>query len=201
MMNILNMKAIGEVATIVPGATNSHYDKEVVEGAALAKLLTGRALTDQGCIDLEGLQTVWLSEGRSVERFTLQSGDVVLMARGTGVRAGLITDAVAQQGVVASSNFLIIRPNSNEISGAVLTAYLNSELGKSALVGMGKGSVIPSIPASGLRSLMVPVPSTLVQEQVADLREASQEAYRATLALAEQQQKTAQARILNLLCA
>jgi len=201
-MSVDNKKSIGDLAAVIPGATNSYFDKEMVEGAESIKLLTGNGVNGLGSIELANLKTVWLKPERNASRFMLQAGDVVLMARGTGVRAGVVTAEVAQQPTLASTNFLIIRANSDApITGTVIAAYLNSPLGKAALGRIGKGSVIQSIPASSLRSLEVPLPTPERQYQIADLYQASQDAYIATLALAEQQQRAAQARIINLLCA
>lgn len=191
---------ISDFADVIPGATNTIFEKEAIAGAKAAKLLTGNGVTAEGTVDISSLSSVWIKPGKNVSRFIVKAGDVVLLARGSGVRAGLVTAEIAQEPILASANFLIIRPRSPvEMSGAALSAYLNTKPGKRALENMSKGSVIQSIPSASLRDMEIPVPSQEAQNMIEAISKASQEALLATLALAEQQQQAAQAKILRLM--
>lgn len=199
-MKILSMNTLQSIATIRPGATGTIYDREPTPGSHSANLLKGEGVSREGTIDLGKLDTVWIKPGCDASRFILKPGDVILMARGSLIRAGVVGEEATQRTLLATANFMIIRPNDPEIvSGAVIVAFLNSEPGKTALESITHGSVIQSIPASALRDLQIPVPSQNNQAKIVALMQASHEAYQATLELAAQQQLAAQAKIINLM--
>ncbi|NPU93596.1 MAG: hypothetical protein HPY82_16915 [Gammaproteobacteria bacterium] len=199
-MKASSMKELQSVATIRPGATGTIYDREPTPGSHSANLLKGNGVSPEGAIEPDNLDTVWIKPDSDASRYILKPGDVILMARGSAIRAGVVGEVANQKTLLATANFMIIRPRDPEaVSGAVIAAFLNSEPGKAALENITKGSVIQSIPASGLRELKIPVPSQRNQAKIVALMQASQEAYQATLELAAQQQRAAQAKIINLM--
>ena len=190
---------LGNAAEITTGAINNLYDKEPSDGSSSIRLLAGSAITDEGVVNYGELQQVWVKQGKDVSRFLLKNGDVVLLARGSAIRAGLINQAQDNQGLLASANLMIIRPDHGKLYSEVLVSYLNSSLGQAKLSGISKGAVIKSVPASSLRELEIPVPLMEKQEQIAALYHAGNEAHMAVMALAMQQKSAIDAKILNLL--
>ena len=199
MNSIGTLVKLSDVSKVLAGATNSSYAKEASENNKRFSLLTGTAVTSEGTVNLAALEPVWVEQGKDISRYLLQAGDVVLLARGSAIRAALVSPDVAATDVIASANFLIIRTDASRIKATVLLAYLNSPQGSAALIAQSSGAVIQSVSASSLAGLNIPLPDMLAQDEIDELYQASTEAYRATLALAEQQKVLANARIVNLM--
>lgn len=199
MKNSNQIKRIGDICQVIPGAAQSAYSMEA--GDASLYLLRGSNLDSEGGIDIEGIEQVTLSVAQNADRYLLREGDVVVMARGSAIRAAFVSKVVAQKKLIASANFIIIRPNLSEVKGEVIVAFLNSVVGSHRLQALSKGAAIQHIPASDLRELEIPLPAMGVQKTISDLFHANREAYQATIALAEQQRRTANAFILNMMLA
>ena len=193
------MLTINEISQVIPGAAKGVYNLDIAASKERTHLLKGNNLDSEGGISTEVMDQVEFSTTRNIERYILQEGDVVVMARGSAIRAGCVTKQVAQKRVIASANFIIIRPNSDEVKGEVIAAYLNSIIGQQRLQSLSKGSAIQHIPTSSLRELEIPVPAMELQQKISDIFYANREAYQATLALAEQQKRTANASMLNMM--
>lgn len=190
---------IGQLCTLVSGATNSLFTREASEEEKNIKVLKGADLDQEGQIVIDNMEEVRITTHKDISHYMLQEGDVVVMARGSAIRAGFVTKSISEAKILASANFIIIRSQQNKLRGEVITAYLNSPLGQSILLGLSIGAAIQHIPASKLKELEIPVPSIQVQNKIAQLYYASKEAYESTLELAEQQKRTANAKILNLI--
>ncbi len=198
MKNITN-EQLSSLAKITTGLTNSAYSKEAIEGGNKHLLLSGVSVKSDGTLNVSKLIEVWGQPDKDLTRFLVQEGDVVLLAKGSSLKAVYINKQYAGMSILASANFIIIRLDTEKLHGEVLTAYLNSELGQLALQSIQKGAVIQSITASALRGLEVPVPSKSVQSSIINLFQTGREAYNATIALAEQQKQTVEAKIINLM--
>jgi len=189
---------LAEVAQIIPGAAAGVY--EHVSGRdGDTCLLKGGNMDSEGGISTNVMDWVKLIPGRASERYLLQPGDVVIMARGSAIRAAFVTLELAHKRILASANFVIIRPNAEQVQGEVIVAYLNSVVGNQKLQGLSKGATIKLVATSDLRDFEIPVPAKSIQKKIADLFYANRESYQATLALAEQQRRTANAAILNMM--
>lgn len=190
---------IEDVAKVIPGAAKGLYNQEPVEALNKAFLLKGVNLDQDGGVQPEGMEEVYLSPGKNTDRYLLKANDIVVMARGSAMRVSLVDEAVEQKNVIASANFLIIRPRSELVKSEVIVAYLNSEVGRSRLLAQSTGAGIQHIPTASLRDLKIPVPSCKEQERIALIFHASIDAYRTTLELADQQKATASAAMLTLM--
>jgi len=193
------MKKLGQISQVIPGAAKGVYIADVAKNPNTIHLLKGSNVNSEGSISTEGMERAVLSSSKNTDRYILQEGDVVVMARGSAIRAGFITREVAEKGIIASASFIIIRPNKDEIQGEVIVAYLNSSLGQHRLLALSIGAAIQHIPTSSLKEMEIPVPALVTQKIISDIFYASREAYQATLALAEQQKRTANASILNMM--
>lgn len=199
MKNIDTVVKLGEVVKVLAGATNAIYTKEPSDSGIKFSLLSGTAVTAEGTVDVKALESAWVEQNKDISRYLLEANDVVLLARGSAIRAALVNPEVAAKKVIASANFLIIRTDASRLKATVLMAYLNSPKGNAALMAQNKGSVIQSISASSLMDLSLPLLSLLAQKEIDELYQASTQAYQATIALAEQQKILANAHITNLM--
>lgn len=194
------MKTIDSLCDdLTTGATNTLFEKTAQDSENSLFLLTGSSLNSNGEVLEDQLGSVTLKEGKAIQRFLLQQGDVVLLAKGNSIRAGYVTESIAKLNVVASANFIVLRPNKKELLGEVLVAYFNSPAGQSLLEATSTGATIKNISLSNLKKLEIALPSLSKQHEVAELFHASNQAYRSTMDLAEQQKKVADACISQLI--
>lgn len=193
------IRTLEQVSTIISGVANNSYTDLEIHESQQVYLLKGNDLDQNGFISLQSMEQVYLSNPQKFSHYILESGDVVVLARGSAIRAGFVTKEIVSVGVIASANFIVLRSKKAEIKGEVITAYLNSEVGREHLLTLSKGAVIQHIPASNLKSMEIPVPSLDIQDKICEIFYATHEAYQAALELAEQQKRTANALILNLM--
>lgn len=199
MRGMKMIRTIEQVSTIISGLPNNAYtDLEIQDGQPVF-LMKGNDLNHNGTISLQSMERVYLSDAQKTKHHLLENGDVVLLARGSAIRAGFVTEEIAKAVVIANANYLIVRPLKSEVRGQVIVAYFNSEAGREQLIRLSPGAVIQHIKAANLRSMKIPIPDFSVQNKICELYHASQEAYRATQELAEQQRRTSNTLMLNLM--
>lgn len=184
---------------LTTGATNALYEKCEQKDETTVHLLTGSSLNLHGEIIEQQLTNVNIKEGRDIKRFQLKEGDVVLLSKGNSIRAGYITAKVANLNVIASANFILLRPNQDKLIGEVLVSYFNSPTGQHLLDATSTGAIIKNISLSNLKKLEIELPSLSKQKEVAELFHASNQAYQSTINLATQQKKVASACISQLM--
>lgn len=184
---------------LTTGATNALFEKSENDSEGTMRLLTGSSVNLNGEIVEQQLSSVTIAEGKSMQRFLLQAGDVVLLAKGNSIRAGYVTEQIAKLNVIASANFIVLRPNKNVLLGEMLVAYFNSPAGQSVLDAASTGAAIKNINLANIRKMEIELPSLSKQREIAELFHASNQAYNATLNLAEQQKKVAMACISQLI--
>jgi len=199
LIDLSKMLQIEEFSEVIPGAASTAYTQEGSDKLEATFLLKGINLDHEGGITTKDMDKVHLAPAKNAHRYLLKAGDVVVMARGSAIRVALADSEVEAKQVIASANFLIIRPDVAKVLPEVLVAYLHSDVGKSALVALSSGAAIQHVPTSKLRSLKVPVPSMEQQKKIAEIFYASNAAYETTIALAEQQKKTSMACMLDLM--
>jgi restriction endonuclease S subunit len=175
-----------ELAT---GATNALFEKNESNAEKALNLLTGSSVNLNGEIIEQHLSQVTIKDGKDIQRFLLQKGDVVLLAKGNSIRAGYVTTNIAKLNVIASANFILLRPNNNQLLGEVLVAYFNSPAGQSMLDDTSTGATIKNINLSNIKKMKIELPELSKQHEIAELFNASNQAYQATIKLAEQQKK------------
>jgi len=194
-----NIVEIEQVAQVFPGAAKNVYSRESDTMLKKVLVLKGSNVDQEGRISTENMESGFLDEDRKEGRYMVQEGDVITMARGTAVRVGMVTREVADKEIIATANFIIIRPDKNKIRGEVIFAYLQSEVGSKQLQALSTGAVIQHIPASSLKKLEIPVPSIEKQEKITDLLKAVWESRQAVEALIAQQRRTVDATVLSMM--
>ncbi|MDC9499237.1 MULTISPECIES: restriction endonuclease subunit S [unclassified Pseudoalteromonas] len=184
---------------LTTGATNALFEKNENNAEGALHLLTGSSVNLNGEIIEQQLGQVIIKEGKDVQRFLLKEGDVVLLAKGNSIKAGYVTKAIAELNVIASANFILLRPNNNELLGEVLVAYFNSPAGQNMLDATSTGATIKNINLSNIKKMEIELPVLGKQHKIAELFNASNQAYQTTIKLAEQQKKVAAACISQLM--
>ncbi|MEZ9786904.1 restriction endonuclease subunit S [Vibrio breoganii] len=187
--------------TMFAGAPSSFFNKEVSGDQQTYKALKSADISKDGYINAESMTDIEVKEGKNISKFVLKEGDVVLLARGTTPHCGFVTEEVAQLGVVATANFIVIRLKPNFL-GECLTAYFNSQYGKQSLNHPDitqSTSVMKAIKLSALKQMELKLPSILKQKQIADLFHAQVKAERATLEMLEKQKAAVEAKVVCLM--
>lgn len=184
---------------LTTGATNALFEKNENNAEGALNLLTGSSVNLNGEIIEQHLSQVTIKDGKDIQRFLLQEGDVVLLAKGNSIRAGYVTTNIAKLNVIASANFILLRPNNDKLLGEVLVAYFNSPAGQSMLDATSTGAIIKNINLSNIKKMEIELPDLNKQHEIAELFHASNQAYQSTINLAEQQKKVATACISQLM--
>ncbi len=192
-------KQLEKISTLFSGVSNKIYSEKEIPNSKEVVLLKGNTLTHDGIISLEDAIKVYITDNKKLEKVLLKENDVILLARGPAVRAGIVSKEMADQGVVANANFIIIRPDESQIKGEMLVAYFNSEYGHNQLMNLSKAGVIQHIPASVLKTLEISVPADEIQKRVVEIYHAALKAQMSTIELLKQQKETSNAIMLNLI--
>lgn len=107
----------------------------------------------------------FLNLNETNEEFLLQDGDVLFAAKGGRLFAWCYRDIYGP--AVASSIFLVLRPDQSKVFPEYLATVLNSPQYKSLLRQLGGGTNIFSIRKAELGALEVTLPSMKRQKQIA----------------------------------
>lgn len=140
------------------------------------RLINTRHLDDFGQLSVEQFDQVRVHETTKVERHQVRPGDVLLVCRGPSLRTALVTEPVS--GAITSSNLLILRSR-GEILPQALLAWLRTPSGQSELSSRQHSSTVSLLRVKDVESVAVPIPSSLVQQQIAALIECADDGYRA----------------------
>ena len=199
-MNKVEVQPLETLSTIMLGATPRAFKRKARDSETNALLLRGKEFDSLGQFEISEMEPVVVDDAKGrAKRHFLQEGDVVLLSRGSAIRAGYVPIEVAEKNVIASTNFIIIRPDRDKMLGEVIAAYINTPIGRQALLKHSVGTAVQQVPASALRRFSLPLPSEERQQVIADLYHASINAYRKTLKFADQQQSASSAAITTLM--
>ncbi|PES34151.1 N-6 DNA methylase [Bacillus thuringiensis] len=121
---------------------------------------------------------------QNIERYTVQSGDIIISSRGTALKIAVVPDNVEE--VVLSNMFIGIRLlNKEEYNPHYIKAFLESPIGLYFLEAYQKGSVMRVITAKDVE--VIELPKKDIQEQNLLVKEinATEQEYKMLLEKAE----------------
>ncbi|OYQ73589.1 restriction endonuclease subunit S [Wohlfahrtiimonas chitiniclastica] len=157
--NIAVIKSSGQVKSV-------DSSQEGFEGFYL---VGGNNVTDLGTLTgIENQQPQYVSL-KDIENKKLLVGDVILLSKGTQIRAALITEEDARKNLIASSTFINIRLKPGTLYPEVLVSYLNSSVGQANLNQLIQGTVLKNIPIKNLRDLEISLNEDIDQKLIAQL--------------------------------
>lgn len=133
-------------------------------------------------VDYAGLEH-FQEEERKVSNYLLQEGDVLLPARGTAIRTAVFHEQ--SYPCIASSNLIIIRPDSKMLNSTYLKIFLDSPIGNKLISSAQQGTAVMNISYRDLKVLEVPIPLLDTQKAVAKEYLEELKNYRETIAAAE----------------
>lgn len=145
---------------------------EEIEQEGLEKfyLVNGSHVTDFGFLDEHSKFQALYAPLKDIESKKLVAGDIILLAKGTQLRAALITENdVCEKNLIPSNIFLVIQMDKNYLQPEILVGYLNSHIGQANLNQLIQGTVLKNIPIKSLKTLEIVLDENLDQELLAQL--------------------------------
>lgn len=149
----------------------------------------------------DGLRSVQVEQNARTEKHLLKPYDLLVTARSQSVKVALVPPAVSR--TVAASTLLVVRPLSRD-SGVThyLWYFLTSRRGRAAAGAMvAQGSTIPSLSASALGMIEIPMPNAHDLNILANLIEASEASYTASIEAARFRRETLRDAIIGAISA
>ena len=157
----------------------------VRQGDWTLQLVESGDIQDDGWLCLEGLREIDLVRSSRTERYVLQPFDLLVTARSGSVQLAIVPSQVP--GIVAGVTLLVVRAGAPESGmGHYLWYYLTSSDGRRQLVKrLTVNATITSLSAGAIADVEIPLPSSRQLTQIANLVEASEEAYTAAINVAK----------------
>ena len=139
------------------------------EGFEEIYLVGGNNVTELGILSgIDSQQPQYLSS-KDLENKKLLAGDVILLSKGTQIRAALITEEDAKKNLVASRSFINIQLKPKTLHPEVLVSYLNSSAGQANLNQLIQGTVLKNIPIKNLKEMEILLDENTDQDLIAQL--------------------------------
>ena len=183
------MKRISELADVSQGLAVSGRGAGARSGDWELRLAESADIADDR-LELEGLRTISIQRNARTEKHLLRPYDVLVTARSQAVRVALVPPAVSR--TAAGVTLLVIRRRRPEWGIAHWLWYvLTSRSGRLAVERQIRpGMSLPSLPASALAAVEVPVPSDAELHRLGELIEVSELAYQAGVGAARLRRET-----------
>lgn len=186
--------------SIKVGVAQFENTNEKLDNLLKVGMVNGTNLSELGDLDLieAELKYVYVS-AEKVRDNVLKAGDIVLMSRGSNMRAAIVSQQDAQQVLIASPNCLVLNANSSYVLPEVIVAFFNSEFGQKTLDSLSTGAAIKNVPAKKIKDIDLTVPDMNTQSKIVQIFNQNIETLKKLEALRVQQQNTANAAIQKLM--
>ena len=132
-------------------------------------------------------------EERKVTNYLLQTGDLLIPARGTAIRVAIFKEQ--SYPCIASSNVIVIRSTDDNFSTTFLKLFFDSPLGRKMLVTRQQGTAVMNISYKELNNIEIPLPSVDEQKAIAEEYEKELETYKKAIQAAENRWSSTLARL------
>lgn len=168
-------RQLGEVADIFVGMPTKQ--SQLKDYGPSGNVLTVRALREFG-IDRDELVHVEINP-RDVAKYHAKAGDLVLSARSTSLKMGIVPEEL--DGVVVNATLMAVRA-SRELDARLLAAYLSHPEGNAALAAIAQsGTIQMNLTVNAVSKLEIPLPPIEVQRQMADILASADAAYESAI--------------------
>lgn len=164
------------LADIQPGLSTVYGGDETFPFLTVGALMEGGRLSSV----LDRLTP----QAEAFTRYRVQTGDILLAARSTSVRCGIVEDA--QQGTLFNSTLLRIRCDPQRLHSEILFAWICHPEGTAAIASRSRSSTSQlNLTAAALEDLLVPTPDRASQSSLASLLFAARESHQNATAAAD----------------
>ena len=191
---------LDNVLSVKVGVAQFETTDEGVNNLTQVGLVNGANISELGDLDFVDaeLKYVYVSAEKLHDN-VLKVGDIVLMSRGSNMRAAIVNQQDADKGLIASPNCLVLTANLNYVLPEVIVAFLNSELGQKTLDSLSTDATIKNVPARKIKDIDLRVPDLAVQNKIAQIFKQNIETLKSLKVLQMQQKITANAAIQKLM--
>ncbi|WP_168211356.1 type I restriction-modification system subunit M/S [Actinosynnema sp. ALI-1.44] len=118
-----------------------------------------------GYLSHKDLDTVQPQTAAKLTKYALKPGDVVCARSGTLGRHGLVR--AEEAGWLMGPGCMRIRPSADDVDPTYLVHYLNSPEAQEWIKDHSRGTAIPNISTSAMKTLVVPLPPIAAQREIA----------------------------------
>ena len=179
--NDYNLDASRYFDTKVPisnGVTFETVIKKITRGAQLkaAQLdeLASGTPTNYQYLMLSDIQNGQIRDGLSyitsiednLKKYCIKNNSLILSKNGSPIKTAIATVNEGTS-VLATGNLYVVELDEKKINPYFLKAFLDSDIGTTALKAVSVGSVIPNIPIEALKNMIIPLPTMDVQNNIA----------------------------------
>ncbi|HPD39223.1 MAG TPA: N-6 DNA methylase [Mesotoga infera] len=148
---------IGEIAEVSSGADKRRFRTTTeIDGAIKVYLLKISDIENDGELNLENAETIYVRDLDEVERIRLYPDDIVLSSKGSIDKIALAREYGEGTIVAAGANLLRIRVDPARYPARALYELLKSEYGKSLLSQISTGTVIRGLSVRNVENIKVP---------------------------------------------
>ena len=117
------------------------------------KVLTPGDVQD-GFIEWDKLQSIEYKD-KKFDKYAVIKGDVIITAKTSKVKIAVV-DIDPEEKILVTGGMIIVRPNTKKLNPTYLKIFLDSAKGQAALKSIQRGSIIISINAKDLASVLIP---------------------------------------------
>lgn len=186
-------RQLGEVADIFVGMPTKQ--SQLKDYGRSGNVLTVRALREFG-IDRDQLVHVELNP-RDVAKYHAKAGDLVLSARSTSLKMGIVSREL--DGVVVNATLIAVRPEAR-LDARFLAAYLSHPDGQAALAAIAQsGTIQMNLTVNAISKLEIPLPPIGVQRQMAEMLATADIAYESAVEAARARKSLAMEVVMDQL--
>ncbi|MCH7309573.1 restriction endonuclease subunit S [Acinetobacter sp. NIPH 1852] len=191
---------LGNILSVKVGVAQFETTDEGVNNLTQVGLVNGANISELGDLDFVDaeLKYVYVSAEKLHDN-ALKAGDIILMSRGSNMRAAIVNQQDIDKDLIASPNCLVLTANLNYVLPEVIVAFLNSELGQKTLDSLSTGATIKNVPARKIKDIDLRVPDLAVQNKIAQIFKQNIETLKSLKVLQMQQKITANAAIQKLM--
>lgn len=143
--------------------TLANFKSQISEKRTNTRLLTSSDI-EEGMIQWDLLTSIE-NPDKKIFKFSLRKNDVILTSKSSKVKIAIV-DCDLNENLILTGGMLCVRPNTNLITPEYLKMFFDSKKGREILKSIQKGSTIPSITVSALKSINVSCPPIDIQIEV-----------------------------------
>lgn len=129
------------------------------------RILTSSDIED-GAIDWWSLHSVAFKDDK-FDKYAVHRGDVVITSKSSKVKT-VVIDIEPMEKVIVTGGMLIVRPDYKRLDSTYLKLFLDSKEGQIALKRIQKGSIIVTINAANLGTIVIPMVDMEKQKRKAE---------------------------------
>lgn len=146
---------LGELAKVFTGSqyTVKNFESMFKDGGTGYRILTSSDIKD-GAVEWDKLQSIDYKENK-FDKYAVQKNDVVITAKSSKVKIAVV-DIEPKEKILVTGGMIVVRPNTEKLNPTFLKIFLDSSKGQIALKMIQRGTIIITINAKDLATVLIP---------------------------------------------